>query len=220
MSRSTTSVAGLRVTEIFHSIQGESTTVGRPCVFVRLTGCPLRCVWCDTAYAFSSGRNMSLAEVLEAVEAIGTSLVEVTGGEPLAHRGCPEPPPPLCDRGVEVLLETSDELSIRDVDPRVRIVMDWKCPDSGESGRNLEANLAELKAEDEVKLVLASRADYEWTRALVRAERFGGRTVLVSPVWGAVEPSHLAAWILEDRLSVRLQLQLHKILFGADARGV
>jgi 7-carboxy-7-deazaguanine synthase len=220
MIGSTTTPAALRVTEIFHSIQGESSAAGRPCVFVRLTGCPLRCVWCDTAYAFTGGRTMTIAEILAAVEAIGGPLVEVTGGEPLAQRACPELLRALCDRGHEVLLETSGAFPIRDVDPRVRIVMDWKCPGSGESERNLEANPTELKAGDEVKLVLSSRADYEWARELVRAGRFGERSILVSPVWGAVEPRDLAAWVLADHLQVRFQLQLHKVLFGAEARGV
>jgi 7-carboxy-7-deazaguanine synthase len=220
MADSASTPAALRVTEIFHSIQGESSAVGRPCVFVRLTGCPLRCVWCDTAYAFSGGRTMSVAEVRSQVASLGSPLVEVTGGEPLAQRGCLALLRSLCDAGHEVLLETSGALPIREVDPRVRIIMDWKCPDSGESGRNLEENLAALKAGDEVKLVLASRADYEWARALVRSGRFGERTVLVSPVWGNVAPRALAEWVLADRLAVRFQLQLHKILFGADARGV
>jgi 7-carboxy-7-deazaguanine synthase len=220
MAKSASPAATLRVTEIFHSIQGESTAAGLPSAFVRLTGCPLRCSWCDTAYAFTGGRAMSVAEIVAEVGAFGSPLVEVTGGEPLAQRGCPDLLTALCERGYRVLLETSGALPIAGVDPRVRIIMDWKCPGSGESSRNLEENLRHLKDDDEVKLVLASREDYEWARRLVQAGRFGGRDVLVSPVWGSVEPRDLAAWILEDRLVVRLQLQLHKILFGPEARGV
>ena len=211
----------MRVTEIFHSIQGESTWAGQPCTFVRLTGCPLRCRWCDTEYAFHGGTVLAMEEILQRVEGIGCPLVEVTGGEPLAQKECPELLRALCDRGYMVLLETSGAVSTEAVDPRVVTILDLKCPDSGESARNLWSNLGRLRERDEIKFVIASRGDYEWaleqvlTRGLAR-----NRTVLFSPVWGTLEPGDLARWILEDRAPVRMQIQLHKILFGADVPGV
>ncbi len=211
----------LLVSEIFHSIQGESTFAGLPCTFVRLTGCPLRCRWCDTAYAFTGGVRMGLDEILDAVASRRCRLVEVTGGEPLAQPGCVDLLRALADAGYAVLLETSGALPIDAVDPRVRIIMDLKCPDSGEAGRNRLENLALLKPEDEVKFVLASRADYEWAREALRVHEIEPRhPVLFSPVTGAIDPAALARWILDDGLTVRLQLQLHKILWGPDARGV
>jgi 7-carboxy-7-deazaguanine synthase len=211
----------MRVTEIFHSIQGESTWAGRPCAFVRLTGCPLRCRWCDTEYAFQGGTSMSIEEVLERVDQFGCSLVEVTGGEPLAQKECPELLRALCDRGYEVLLETSGAVSTEDVDPRVVTILDMKCPDSGESERNLWDNVDRLRQRDEIKFVLASRRDYEWALETVTARSLAARNVvLFSPVWGELEPGILAAWILEDRAPVRMQIQLHKVLFGADVAGV
>lgn len=211
----------MRVTEIFHSIQGESTWAGRPCAFVRLTGCPLRCRWCDTEYAFQGGTSMSIEEVLDRVAQFGCSLVEVTGGEPLAQKECPELLRALCDRGYEVLLETSGAVSTEGVDPRVVTILDLKCPDSGESERNLWDNVDRLRQRDEIKFVLASRRDYEWARETVTARDLAARNVvLFSPVWGELEPGILAAWILEDRAPVRMQIQLHKVLFGADVAGV
>jgi 7-carboxy-7-deazaguanine synthase len=211
----------MRVTEIFHSIQGESTWAGRPCTFVRLTGCPLRCRWCDTEYAFHGGATMSLEEVLAQVERFECSLVEVTGGEPLSQKECPELLRSLCDRGYDVLLETSGAVSTESVDPRVVTILDVKCPDSGESDRNLWENLDRLRPRDEIKFVLASRRDYEWALETVQARDLSARnTVLFSPVWGELEPGTLASWILEDRARVRMQIQLHKVLYGADVAGV
>ncbi len=211
----------LMVNEIFLSIQGESTRAGLPCVFVRLTGCPLRCRWCDTEYAFFEGTRMTEEAVLEAVLSRRCGLVELTGGEPLAQPGSLSLLRRLADVGLEVMLETSGALPIDDVDPRVRIIMDLKCPDSGEKSRNRWENLPQLKAEDEIKFVLASRRDYEWARDVVARRDLATRhPVLFSPVWGDLAPPALAAWLLEDRLPVRLQIQLHKTLFGADTRGV
>ena len=210
----------LRVTEIFHSIQGESTHAGRPCVFVRLTGCPLRCRWCDTAYAFYGGERRTFEEILADVRRFDCRLVEVTGGEPLAQPAVHELLSCLADEGYEVLLETSGALSIESVDPRVAIILDLKCPDSGESARNRWENLAKLKPRDEVKFVLASRADYEWAKEqLTKVELSSPRVVLFSPVWDQLPPTELATWILADRLPVRMQLQVHKVLFG-DRPGV
>lgn len=212
----------LRVTEIFHSIQGESTQAGRPCVFVRLTGCPLRCVWCDTAYAFHGGETLDLDQVVERVARYGCPLVEVTGGEPLAQKDCPALLRRLADAGYEVLLETSGACSIDGVDPRVRIILDVKCPDSGESGRNHWANLDLLKDGDELKFVIASRGDYEWARDCIRerALEAAAPVLLLSPAWDLVAPGDLARWMLDDAVSARLQIQLHKVLFGAEVTGV
>lgn len=217
----------LRVTEIFHSIQGESTWAGLPCTFVRLTGCPLRCVWCDTAYAFEGGERMRLDAIVARVQAIGTPLVELTGGEPLAHRGAFELARRLLDAGYTVLVETSGAVRVDPLDARAHKIMDLKCPGSGESERNLWSNLEYLGPGDELKFVLADRADYEWAREVVRARgldervRTGAlRAILFSPVWNALDLQHLAAWILEDHLPVRYQIQLHKLIWGAAARGV
>ncbi|MBK8231610.1 MAG: 7-carboxy-7-deazaguanine synthase QueE [Candidatus Eisenbacteria bacterium] len=210
---------GLRITEIFHSIQGESTFAGMPCVFVRLTGCPLRCRWCDTAYAFSGGEWMSEEAILDQVRAFECPLVEVTGGEPLAQGGTVAFLRRLCDQGFTVLLETSGAMPIEEVDPRVRIILDLKCPDSGECERNRWENLSALKGTDEIKFVLASRGDYEWARATVISRRLDPSRVILSPVWEQVAPADLAAWVLADRLPVRMQVQLHKVIFG-DRPGV
>jgi 7-carboxy-7-deazaguanine synthase len=205
----------LRITEIFHSLQGESRTVGWPTVFVRLTGCPLRCGYCDTTYAFQGGEWLSLGEILERVAGFGARHVCVTGGEPLAQKGCIELLQRLCDAGHEVSLETSGALDVSGVDPRVSKVMDLKTPGSSEQARNRWENLSALTANDQVKFVIVDRADYEWARQ-VTSERGLVRQVevLFSPVAGALEPSLLAQWILDDRLEVRFQLQLHKILWG------
>lgn len=211
----------VRITEIFHSIQGESSWAGCPCVFVRLTGCPLRCRWCDTEYAFHGGESMSIEEIVARVDSFGCPLVEVTGGEPLAQREVFPLLAALADRGHTVLLETSGALSIADVDARVRIILDLKCPDSGEAPRNRWENLSLLKPEDEIKFVLASRRDYEWARDVVQERELAQRhTLLFSPVWDELSPEALAGWILEEGVPVRLQIQLHKVLFGADRRGV
>lgn len=211
----------LKVNEIFRSIQGESSHAGRPCAFVRLTGCQMRCVWCDTEYAFYDGSWKSLDDVLAAVAAFGCPLVEVTGGEPLLQPAVHPLLAALCDAGYEVLLETGGGLDIAGVDPRVRRIVDVKCPGSGEAEHNRWENLADLRPADEVKLVLADRADYDWARDVVARHRLGDRCpVHFAPVWGALDPAELARWILDDRLPVRLALQLHKLVWGAEARGV
>ena len=209
----------LRVSEIFASLQGESTTVGVPTVFVRLTGCPLRCRWCDTAYAFSGGERLTIDEILARVSDLGLPEVCVTGGEPLAQAACRELLATLADAGHRVSLETSGALSIAGLDPRVRCVMDLKAPGSGEADKNLWDNLDHLRPHDEVKFVLAGRADYDWAKDVLERHGLARRaTVLFSPVTGELAPSTLADWIVADRLPVRFQLQLHKILWG-DARG-
>ncbi|GAB4255193.1 MAG: 7-carboxy-7-deazaguanine synthase QueE [Acidobacteriota bacterium] len=211
----------LYVTEIFHSIQGESCYQGRPCVFVRLTGCDLRCSWCDTTYAFSGGRRMTVEEILDAVAAFGCRLVEVTGGEPLLQAQAPALIRRLADAGHHVLVETGGHRDISVVDSRAVVILDVKCPDSGMSDRNDWANLERLRPRDEVKFVLASRRDYDWAKEiLARHPSLREHPILFSPVWSQLPPAELAEWILADRLDVRLQLQLHKILWGPDRRGV
>ena len=211
----------LRITEIFHSIQGESTQVGRPCSFVRLTGCNLRCVWCDTAYAFAGGEDMELQEILRRVGSHGASLVLVTGGEPLAQPGVHSLISELLDQGKEVMIETGGSLDISGIDPRVRIVLDLKCPGSGMLEKNCWDNLKSLKPTDEIKFVLNDRNDYEWARGVLRERRLDHlATVLVSPVFGVLEGRELAEWILQDELNVRLQLQLHKLIWSPERRGV
>lgn len=205
----------LRVSEIFHSIQGEADAVGWPTVFVRLTGCPLRCTWCDTEYAFHGGQWRDLDAILAEVAGYGARHVCVTGGEPLAQKRCLALLAQLCDAGYEVSLETSGALDVSGVDRRVRKVMDLKAPGSGEAARNLWSNLEHLTPRDQVKCVLADRADYDWAVARLREHRLAERcTVLFSPVYGALAPRELAEWILADRLPVRFQLQLHKVLWG------
>ncbi len=205
----------LRVTEIFHSIQGESSRVGLPTVFVRLTGCPLRCVWCDTAYAFGGGEALAIDDVLQRVAAFDCDTVCVTGGEPLAQKGCLPLLDTLCDAGYSVSLETSGALDIGGVDPRVARIMDLKAPGSGEHEKNRWENLELLTANDELKFVLASREDYDWAVSACRQRRlFECCPVLFSPVQGQLDPAQLAQWILDDRLPLRFQLQLHKVLWG------
>jgi 7-carboxy-7-deazaguanine synthase len=214
-------MAGFQVTEIFHSIQGESTWAGLPCVFVRLTGCPLRCRWCDTAYAFQGGSAMTAEEILDRVAGYSCPLVELTGGEPLAQAGSRDLLRRLADAGYTVLLETSGACSTDGVDPRVRIILDLKCPGSGESGRNDWSNLERIKPGDELKFVLASRDDYEWARTVIRERGLDGRCpLLFSPVWGELPPGDLSRWMLGDGLAVRLQIPLHKVIYGPEARGV
>lgn len=209
----------LRITEIFASLQGESSRVGLPTVFVRLTGCPLRCVWCDTEYAFQGGETRSLESILNEVSSHGLHHVCVTGGEPLAQKSCPALLTALCDAGFSVSLETSGALDISPVDPRVARIMDLKAPGSGEAARNRWENLPLLGPDDEIKIVLADENDYEWAREVIANHNLSKCcSVLLSPVQGQLNPSDLADWIVRDRLPVRFQLQLHKILWH-DARG-
>ena len=228
----------LRITEIFHSIQGESTWAGSPCTFVRLTGCPLRCVWCDTEYAFHGGSRMTFSEILAAVEGFGCELVQITGGEPLAHPGAFRLAEQLVADGRTVLVETSGAFDVQGLPPEVHVIMDLKCPGSGESHRNLWSNLDHLDGRDEVKFVVADRADYEWARRVIRERDLSGRVrekslgaILVSPVWEAQSEGRspeggqpfleaLASWILEDGLPVRMQLQMHKAIWGPTKAGV
>ena len=212
----------LVVHEIYASVQGESSFVGLPCAFVRLTGCNLRCTWCDTTQAFKGGTRMRRDEVLARALDLGTPLVELTGGEPLLQPGAVPLLAELCDAGRTVLLETSGEADVSRVDRRVHKIMDLKAPASGESHRNRWSNLEHLHAGDEIKLVLADRADYEWARAVIAERRLGetGAALLVSPVWGSLAPRDLVAWVLEDRLPVRVQVQLHKVIWGAEAQSV
>jgi 7-carboxy-7-deazaguanine synthase len=215
-------MARVRVNEIFYSIQGESTWAGYPCVFVRLTGCNLRCAWCDTEYAFHEGRQMEIDEVAAEVESFRCGLVEITGGEPLLQQGIHPLIDLLLGRGYAVMIETSGERDISVLDPRVVRIMDVKCPASGESERNRWSNLEHLTTRDEVKFVVADRRDYEWAREVIRTHRLAERVnaVLLSPVFGNLVPADLAAWILSDRLPVRMQLQMHKHVWSPTTRGV
>ena len=209
--------AKLRVSEIFHSIQGESTRVGLPTTFVRLTGCPLRCVWCDTEYAFAGGDSMTVPEIFARVDAIGCRIVCVTGGEPLAQKACLPLLTALCEAGYSVSLETSGALDIAEVDQRVSCIVDLKAPDSGETDKNLWANLDHLTHSDELKLVLASEADYAWAKSVMVERRLTERCpVLLSPVPDRLDAARLAEWILRDALPVRLQLQLHKVIWPGE----
>ena len=206
----------LRITEIFYSLQGETTTSGLPTVFVRLTGCPLRCHYCDTQYAFHGGERKALTDVLEEVGAFNPRYVTVTGGEPLAQPECLPLLKALCDAGYRVSLETSGALPVAEVDLRVHIILDLKTPGSGEVARNLWSNIACLSAKDEIKFVICNRTDYEWARLKIDEYKLAatGAELLFSPSQGQLEARALADWVLADRLSVRLQLQLHKYLLG------
>ena len=217
----------LRITEIFHSVQGESTWAGLPCTFVRLTGCPLRCVWCDTAYAFHGGERMTLDAIAERVRGFDARLVEVTGGEPLAHQNAFPLVRRLLDEGYTVLVETSGAFDVAPLDPRAHKIMDLKCPGSGESHRNLWSNLDHLGPGDEVKFVVKDDADWIWTEHTIRerglderVRRGEVRALLVSPVWGEIDLEALAGWVLASGLPVRLQVQLHKLIWGAERTGV
>ena len=213
----------LRVTEIFRSIQGESTHAGRPCTFVRLTGCPMRCSWCDSEYTFTGGEHASIEDVLNQVRSFGCRLVEVTGGEPLAQPEAFELIGRLCDEDYEVLIETGGYVSTEDLDQRAKVILDVKCPASGEAERNHWPNLARLRPEmDEVKFVVADRFDWEFARELVQAYDLESRakSILISPAWEQIDLQDLANWIAESGLSLRMQLQMHKYIWGADARGV
>ena len=205
----------LRLTEIFYSLQGEAARVGLPTVFVRLTGCPLRCTWCDTTYSFTGGEPATIASVLAEVAKYPAQQVCVTGGEPLAQKECLPLLSALCDAGYDVSLETSGALDIAGVDPRVARIMDLKAPASGEVERNRWENLAHLTTHDEIKIIIAARADYEWARQMIRQHDLPRRCpVLLSPAQGLIEPRDLAEWILADGLEVRFQMQLHKLLWG------
>lgn len=211
----------LRLTEIYVSVQGESTHVGKPCVFVRTTGCNLRCTWCDSTHTFTGGTVRTLDDVLVEVARFGVPTVEVTGGEPLLQKNVIVLLQRLLDAGFEVLLETSGSRSIEDVPEGVHVILDLKAPDSGEVEANLWSNLDHLDRGDEIKLVLASRRDYEWARDVVRERHLDACcTVIVSPAWGLLDPKDLVAWMLEDHLPVRLGMQLHKVVWGAEAQGV
>jgi 7-carboxy-7-deazaguanine synthase len=205
----------LKIHEIFHSLQGESSRVGLPTVFVRLTGCPMRCVYCDTAYAFSGGSNIEISDILAKVAEFGTRYVTVTGGEPLAQKDCHILLKKLCDAGYKVSLETGGAIDISPVDSRVSVILDVKTPGSGEVENNVWGNLAHLKPQDEVKFVLCSREDYEWAKELLSTHKINEKCpVLFSPVYSQVNPTALAEWVLADKLPVRMQVQLHKILWG------
>ncbi len=209
----------LRITEIFHSLQGESVRVGLPTVFVRLTGCPLRCQYCDTAYAFSGGNQVQMDDILARIAAFGCKPVCVTGGEPLAQPGCIELLKRLCDAEHAVSLETSGACDIAAVDQRVMVVMDLKTPDSGECEKNMLTNIPHLKPTDQIKFVLCSREDYQWACAMMTEHQLADLAhILFSPSWNQLKPTTLADWIIQDRLPVRFQLQLHKILWD-DAPG-
>jgi 7-carboxy-7-deazaguanine synthase len=218
--------ATLVVHEVYVSLQGESTYTGLPCVFVRTSACHLRCTWCDTPHAFDAGERLAVDDVVARAHAFGVELVEVTGGEPLLQPGVYPLMQRLADLGHRVLLETSGSLDVADVDPRVVRIVDVKCPGSGEVEKNRWQNLALLRATDELKFVLADRADYAWARDVIRERALGtpagagGANVLLSTAHGLLDPAEVAAWMLEDRLPARLQVQLHKILWDPNARGV
>ncbi|HSB51962.1 MAG TPA: radical SAM protein [Dissulfurispiraceae bacterium] len=211
----------LKVCEIFASIQGESTYAGLPCVFVRLTGCNLRCTYCDTAYAYEEGREMPVTDIVDMVRSYGVSLVELTGGEPLLQGDARTLATALADRGCTVLIETNGSISIAGLDSRAVVIMDVKTPGSGMHGMTDLSNLVRLREEDEVKFVITGRSDYEWSRDFVQKQALAGRcVVLFSPAYGMVSPLELSRWILVDKLPVRLNIQLHKHIFGPDERGV
>ncbi len=214
----------LRVTEIFRSVQGESTHAGRPCAFVRLTGCPMRCTWCDSEYTFTGGEHVSVEDVMRQVRAYGCQLVEVTGGEPLAQKEALVLIRRLCDEGFEVLIETGGFVSTEGVDERAKVILDVKCPASGEAERNHWPNLARLRADrDEVKFVVKDRADWEFARRVVEEYGLEGRAhaILISPVWGETDLKELADLVSRSGLkNVRMQLQLHKYIWGPEVRGV
>lgn len=219
--RVTAAAPSVVVNEVFFSVQGEGTRAGRPSVFLRLTGCPLRCSWCDTAYAFHEGSARSFEALETELEAFPCRLLTLTGGEPLSQPAAFPLVSRLLDRGWEVVVETSGHVSVHTLDPRAVVILDIKAPGSGEAHRMEWSNLDRLRPTDEIKLVLAHRADYEWARALLRERGLPGRcVVLFSPVHGALDPGTLGGWILEDGLPVRLQIQLHKVLWPGVTRGV
>ena len=212
----------LKINEIYHSIQGESTSAGRRCIFVRLTYCNLRCTYCDTEYAFYDGKDMSVQQVIDEVEKYNCKLVEITGGEPLAQlEECLDLMNKLCDLGYEVMIETGGSLSIKEIDQRVKIIMDLKCPSSGMEKKNLYENIQYLKKNDELKFVIGNREDYEWTIQIIKKNILQGKCeILFSVVFGELEPVELVSWILEDKLDVRFQLQMHKYIWHPETKGV
>lgn len=213
----------LRVTEIFRSIQGESTHAGRPCTFIRLTGCPMRCTWCDSEYTFTGGEHLSIDDVMTQVRDFDCRLVEVTGGEPLAQREAFDLIGVLCDDGYEVLVETGGYVSTEDLDQRAKVILDVKCPASGEAERNHWPNLRRLRPDiDEVKFVVADRTDWDFARKVVREYDLENlaRSILISPAWDQIDLPELANWIVESGLNARMQLQLHKYIWGPETRGV
>jgi 7-carboxy-7-deazaguanine synthase len=213
----------MRVTEIFRSIQGESTHAGRPCTFVRLTGCPMRCVWCDSEYTFTGGEHYSIDSILDQVRAFGCKLVEVTGGEPLAQRKAFTLIERLCDEDYEVLIETGGYVSTAGLDPRAKVILDIKCPASGEEPRNDWSNIERLRADkDEVKFVIADENDWHYATKVIEKYDLENRTVavLISPAWGLIDLQQLANWIAGSGLKVRMQLQLHKYIWGPEVKGV
>lgn len=213
----------LRVTEIFRSIQGESTHAGRPCTFVRLTGCPMRCVWCDSEYTFTGGEHMSLDAVMAQVHAFGCNLVEVTGGEPLAQKQGFDLIARLCEEGFEVLVETGGYVSTAGLDARAKVILDVKCPASGEEQRQDWSNLERLRSDrDEVKFVIADEGDWLYAKKVIEEYDLQNRAhaVLISPAWDQVDLQQLAEWVASSGLSVRMQLQLHKYIWGPDVKGV
>jgi len=211
----------LKVNEIFYSIQGESSKAGLPCVFVRLTYCNLRCTYCDTEYAFYEGKDYSVDEIIEEVKKYNCRLVEVTGGEPLVQNESKELMKKLCDNGFEVLLETAGNMPIEDIDKRVKIIMDLKCPSSGMMKKNLFENIDHLKKTDEVKFVIGTREDYEWSKETIKKYELNQKNkVFFSCVFDKLEPLTLVNWILEDKLDVRYQLQMHKYIWHPETKGV
>jgi 7-carboxy-7-deazaguanine synthase len=211
----------LIITEIYASVQGESGYAGLPCVFIRLTGCPLRCRWCDTTYGFDGGTSMTLDEIMAKVDALGVPLVELTGGEPLAQKNCAALAKLLVDKGYKVLIETGGSEPVEVLPQEVHIIMDLKCPGSKMDGRNLWRNLDVLKPTDEIKMVIADRADYEWARSRIQEHKLTDRfKVLLSPAFGLLQPKDLVEWLLADKLNVRLNLQLHKFIWHPRTKGV
>ncbi len=211
----------LKVNEIFFSVQGESSKMGLPCVFVRLTYCNLRCTYCDTEYSFYEGKEMSIEEIISEVKKYNCKLVEVTGGEPLVQKESIDLMKDLCDAGFEVMLETGGSLPVEDVDDRVKIVMDLKCPSSKMEKKNLYDNISHLKEKDEIKFVIGTREDYDWSKEIISKYDLNGKhEILFSVVFGELEPLTLVNWILEDKLNVRFQLQMHKFIWEPETRGV
>ena len=212
----------LKINEIYHSIQGESTSAGKPCVFVRLTFCNLRCTYCDTEYAFYEGKDMSVQQVIDEVKKHDCKLVEITGGEPLVQLNeCLLLMKKLCELDYEVLIETGGSISIKEIDPRVKIIMDLKCPSSGMDQKNLYENIQYLKSTDELKFVIGNREDYEWTLKLLNKYNLHGKCeILFSVVFGKLESVELVNWILEDKIDVRFQLQMHKYIWYPETKGV